>query len=364
MSGGPGCSGELALFKENGPWSLDNKFQKHSNPFSWTKSATVLWIDQPAGTGYSYADSPYVHDEAAVAVEMEVFLVKVFEKYPQYAHLPFFIVGESYGGKYVPAVVNRLVDAKKTDPHFPITVEGLAVGNGVFNSYYQLPSQASFAAINNLINATAYESLLPVITTCQTLISAKKFEKASSVCGGIMLSVLEAAGNINPMNYHQHCKIQDCFVYSNVTGYMNLESTKKELGVKESLNWQSCAMGEVTFTDEDQMTPSSLLIERLLDSSPSLRVLIYYGDLDLVMPYNGGLEWMMNMSWSGAGDFRLAPTLPYEFQEMAAGTLQSTQNLSYLRVFDAGHMVPMDQPEVSLDFFTKFLHNKLVPSPQ
>ncbi|GAB5371258.1 hypothetical protein AAMO2058_001563900, partial [Amorphochlora amoebiformis] len=61
MSGGPGCSSQLAMFAENGPYKVskfaDNgtssadKYNLDLNEFSWNERATVLWIDQPAGAG-------------------------------------------------------------------------------------------------------------------------------------------------------------------------------------------------------------------------------------------------------------------------------------------------------------------------
>jgi len=91
MTGGPGCSSELALFFENGPYTVDANGNLTPNPFSWNKNANLIYIDQPVGTGFSYASSDYIHDEAQVAQEMYSFLQLFLQQYPQYAKLPFFV---------------------------------------------------------------------------------------------------------------------------------------------------------------------------------------------------------------------------------------------------------------------------------
>lgn len=58
MQGGPGASGLMALFYELGPYhlvSLGNNITTIPNPYSWTKYASIIFIDQPVGTGYSYS---------------------------------------------------------------------------------------------------------------------------------------------------------------------------------------------------------------------------------------------------------------------------------------------------------------------
>ena len=55
MTGGPGCSSEVALFGENGPCQVNaDGTDTITNPYSWNSNATVIYIDQPAGTGFSY----------------------------------------------------------------------------------------------------------------------------------------------------------------------------------------------------------------------------------------------------------------------------------------------------------------------
>lgn len=56
LNGGPGCSSLLGMFMENGPWVVDdcnNTF--YENQYSWNQRVSVLYIEGPAGVGYSYA---------------------------------------------------------------------------------------------------------------------------------------------------------------------------------------------------------------------------------------------------------------------------------------------------------------------
>lgn len=58
FNGGPGCSSMLGFLQEHGPFKMedeDTKFQK--NDWSWNKEANMLYIESPAGVGYSYCDS-------------------------------------------------------------------------------------------------------------------------------------------------------------------------------------------------------------------------------------------------------------------------------------------------------------------
>ena len=44
---------------------------------------------------------------------------------------------------------------------------------------------------------------------------------------------------------------------------------------------------------------------------------------------------------------------------VAAGELRQAANFSFLRVYDAGHMVPRDQPERSLAMLNAFISDTL-----
>ena len=99
-TGGPGCSGMLALVVENGPCHLsDDGMTSSLNPYSWNNNATLIYIDQPTGTGFSYG-TDYDHNETEVGDDMYDFLQQWLDAHDDLRDNDFYVFGESYGGQY------------------------------------------------------------------------------------------------------------------------------------------------------------------------------------------------------------------------------------------------------------------------
>eukprot|EP00940_MAST-03C_sp_MAST-3C-sp2_P003052 g3052.t1 len=131
LSGGPGCSSQLALFAENGPCKISEDGKSTTaNPNSWHKKANVMWVDQPEGVGFSTGIG--TRNEAGVAANMHTFLEGFFAQFPQYQNTDFYIFGESYAGHYVPAIAHKIWQengAKEDGEKIPL--RGIAIGNGL-----------------------------------------------------------------------------------------------------------------------------------------------------------------------------------------------------------------------------------------
>jgi carboxypeptidase D len=85
LNGGPGCSSMDGAMMEIGPYRVLENGTLGANEGSWDEFANVLFVDQPVGTGFSYADTDsYVHDMAEMSAQMVVFLEKFFTIFPQY----------------------------------------------------------------------------------------------------------------------------------------------------------------------------------------------------------------------------------------------------------------------------------------
>ncbi|KAG6549931.1 hypothetical protein Mapa_008442 [Marchantia paleacea] len=66
LNGGPGCSSfGVGNFNEHGPFTIrDNTIVM--NPHSWNQESNVLYLESPAGVGFSYSNttSDYMTDDA------------------------------------------------------------------------------------------------------------------------------------------------------------------------------------------------------------------------------------------------------------------------------------------------------------
>lgn len=72
LNGGPGSSSQIGNLQEIGPLQLVKQFDTmiKQNNYTWANKYNLLFIDQPVGTGLSYADS-----DAAFAKNLEGTLV-------------------------------------------------------------------------------------------------------------------------------------------------------------------------------------------------------------------------------------------------------------------------------------------------
>lgn len=90
----------------------------------------MVYIESPAGVGYSYVDSEEVpeYDEDTTAEDNYLTVLEFFNKFSDLKDNDVFIAGESYAGMYVPYLAHKILIEKKNTQ---IKLKGILVGNGV-----------------------------------------------------------------------------------------------------------------------------------------------------------------------------------------------------------------------------------------
>lgn len=356
MTGGPGCSSELAIFFEQGPYRVDNDLNVTINPYAWNSNANVIFVDQPVGTGFSTADhaEDYVRNEDQVAEDMYEFLQTFFESFPQYKGLDFFVTGESYAGHYVPSVSYRIFKAnQKSEGPYDIPLTGLAIGNGLVYPLLQYEDYAPYAHDNEMITDEEYKTLAEYyVPQC---IQAIKDDSplASSQCNSILGRIQNWAGNFNVYDIRKPCHGPLCYDFSALDRLMLQEEVQTSLGVHPDANWAECDGKVHEYLADDWMLNCEQYIPEMLESG--IRVLVYAGKEDFICNWYGNQHWVRSMPWKHQKDFNKQEVSPWKVNGVTAGEVQAYGDLTFLAIEDAGHMVPMDVPEAALDMLSRFM---------
>ncbi|PSR86559.1 Serine carboxypeptidase-like [Actinidia chinensis var. chinensis] len=364
LTGGPGCSSELALFYENGPFQIANNLSLIWNDFGWDQASNLVYVDQPTGTGFSYSsdDNDIRHDEDGVSNDLYDFLQAFFKQHPQYAKNDFYITGESYAGHYIPAFATRVQKGNKGKEGIFVNLKGIAIGNGFTDPEIQYKAYPDFALDMKLINQSDYNSVNELVPPCEqaTKICAANGGdsciSAYATCNSIFNEILAITGNINYYDIRKPCEGSLCYDFSNLETLLNQKSVRTALGVGD-IEFVSCSSTVYQAMQMDLMRNLEVGIPALLEDQ--IKVLIYAGEYDLICNWLGNSQWVHAMAWSGQKNFTATPTVPFVVDGAEKGQLKSHGPLNFLKVHDAGHLVPMDQPKASLEMLKRWTQGKL-----
>lgn len=367
MTGGPGCSSSTALFGENGPCKPNAAgTDTVSNPNSWNTFANIIYIDQPAGVGFS-SGKMNDKDEKGVADDMYQFLQAFFKDHPDW-NTKFFTFGESYGGHYVPATSHRVWQGAQAGEGIKINLAGVAVGNGLTDpeiQYKYYPEMAYNYSIEvqgkPTVSLADYQKMQAAVPDCVSKIqtcnnggSTKECKSAQSSCNSAEVSPYQSTG-LNPYDIRIPCAVPPlCYDFSNIETYLNNATVQEALGV--SKKWSSCNyIVNFEFSGDWMKNYQGMLPDLLQDDIP---VLIYAGDVDFICNWIGNKQWTLGLPWTGKSAFNAAEDKDWSVAGKTAGKVRTAQGFTFLQIHDAGHMVPRDQPEAALSMVDIFVHGK------
>lgn len=150
--------------------------------------------------------------------------------------------------------------------------------------------------------------------------------------------------------------------------FLNQPDVKASLGVPDTVDFQSCntKVNGAFLLHGDSMHDASELLLPLVEDG--VRVLIYAGVTDAMCSAIGNERWMVNFPSVLHEQYASNDEQKWRVGKTTAGTVRAASHkaaagktfgdLAYVNVFNAGHMVPTDQPEAALDLITKWLSNK------
>ncbi|XP_073306292.1 serine carboxypeptidase-like 28 [Primulina huaijiensis] len=163
LNGGPGCSSiAYGAWEEIGPFRVRRNGQSlYLSQHAWNKEANLLFLDSPAGVGFSYANASFdqtIGDHRTVKDAYE-FLTRWFGRFPQFKRRPFYIAGESYAGHYIPQLSKVIVKSNKGVKNPIINFQGFLLGNPLIDDFHDNIGAFEFWWNHGLIGDSTYEAL-------------------------------------------------------------------------------------------------------------------------------------------------------------------------------------------------------------
>lgn len=374
LQGGPGASSLFGLFTENGPFFVStntsdstNKLILEPRKYSWHIDYNLIYIDNPVGTGFSFTDSEdgYAKNEIDVGNNLYEGMKQFYQLFPELRSNEFFISGESYAGKYVPALGHAILKMSKKSTEKPhINLKGLAIGNGLSDPRHQL-KYSSYLYQLGLIDLNGEKLMHDLEQRGIKCINQKDFECAFNVFDELINMDQLPSGsvfkNLTGFNmYFNYLKTDDDGSGDVMGEFLQLPSTRKCIHV-----------GNNTFHDTDK--ENKVEIHLKLDVMDSVttwvsellsnyKLLIYNGQLDIIVAYPLTESYLQRLKFSGSDEYKTAKRMIWKVDGEIAGYVKTAGNLTECLVRNAGHMAPADQPKWVLDMILRFTTGKGFPN--
>ncbi|KAJ3927234.1 MAG: Alpha/Beta hydrolase protein [Lentinula lateritia] len=367
FNGGPGCSSFDGLMMEVGPWRMDGKGGFKVAEGGWEEYTTMVYVDQPAGTGFSYTSSnDFVHTLQQGAEQWLEFLRNFYKVFPEYKRMDTYLGGESYAGQYIPYYADALLNSDLSVP-----LRGAAIGNGWIDARRQYPSYLEYSTKVGILeeNSDAWKEAKQRTDACMASVHEITDREPISVpaCESLLLDVTKVRQRkvenkdmcINIYDVRLDDLAPACGMnwppdIKPITTYLDRKDVVRALHAEShSESWTECRGRIHKELHENQSNSSITVLPRVLEKIP---VLLFAGDQDLICNYIG-MEAMINaLKWNGETGLGTVQTRSWNVNGAPAGTWVSSRNLTYTKIFNASHMAPFDVPHVTHDMILRFMN--------
>ncbi|CAO3637074.1 unnamed protein product [Cunninghamella blakesleeana] len=367
LNGGPGCSSLSGIFKGVGPCTVinDNTKDGYDERGAWNRKSNLLFIDQPAGTGFSYGNLASSTDESTVLAYS--FLLKFFDAFPKYRKNPLHIFGESYAGHFIPSMADYILKENQKltseNQYKKFNLQTIGIGNSLINmkvQYQYAQKMACDSTYGSVLSKPDCDLMLKNtpnciqrLEACKTTLSVQDCVSATKYCSNYIDKIYRRSGR----RYYD-VRSTNITVTTNYFKFVTQGHIKESLGVPSNHPFHMCNSNvkRAFYDTGDYAKDFSPYLSNILNQD--IRVLLYAGDADYRGNWYGNLALSQQLNFKNSFIYQSNPLQPWKNQQgVEIGQYQSGGGLTFVRVYNAGHKVHSDKPEVSYEMFLKHLDN-------
>ncbi|GJY75058.1 putative peptidase S10, serine carboxypeptidase, alpha/beta hydrolase fold protein [Tanacetum coccineum] len=360
LNGGPGCSSiGGGTMMELGPFRVNKNGKTLSkNKHSWNKVANMLFLESPAGVGFSYSNtsSDYKYPgDTLTAKDSYAFLINWLERFPEYKTRDFYLTGESYAGHYLPQLAEFILKSNKNTNYTIINLKGVAIGNAYIDKETQRKGRHDYLWSRSMVSDEIHDG---IVTNCNFSWNSVY----SDECKAYLKQENDLVGNVYAYDIYAPLCINgtstqtygfDPCGLDYVESYLNIPEVQKALHANITGlpgQWQDCN-DEIFDNWNDEPFTVLPTIQKVMESGISFW--LYSGDIDSRVAITTTQYAIKKLNTSIK-----TPWYPWYLKEEVGGYVTEYENLTFVTIRGAGHFVPSCQPARALALFTSFLDGK------
>lgn len=377
LTGGPGCSAFSGLVYEIGPLSFDFDGYRGGlptllyRPAAWTKVSNIIFVDAPAGTGFSYAttDNGFVPNDTMVVHHLHIFLGKWFDEHPQFLLNPLYIAGDSYSGIIIPSLALEIAKGIESSDERLLNLKGYIAGNPLTDAtrfddnaripflhgmgiipdeLYEVARKSCRGEYNSPLNAQCANSVQAIGDCIRDVNDVHVLEPRCEEYESLIIhksTLQDGRERLLESAVSSICRNATYFL-SEV--WANDETVRESLGIHKGTvpSWKRCDF-HIPYTRDILST-----VEHHLSLiTKGYRAMVYNGDHDSKISFVGTQAWIRYLNLSIAEDWR-----PWYVAGQVVGfTRTYSNNLTYATVKGAGHTAPEYMPRECLAMVDRWL---------
>ncbi|XP_023751449.1 serine carboxypeptidase-like 13 [Lactuca sativa] len=377
LAGGPGCSAVITFFYQIGPLSFNfvnapENITVTLNPNSWTKIANVIFVDMPAGVGFSYAmtKEASISSDSILVKQANDFIRKFLIDHRKFLKNPLYIAGTSYMGIITPIITLEVYKANERGDQPSLNIQGYILCSPLTHKFMDFNSRFEYAHRMALISDDIYEA---AIGNCRG--NYVNTNTANSICIDSLQRYMECTSGLNMENIlDPFCNKSDVKPYCRENYYnfgedwMNDEAVQQALKVRKGTirKWELFNMTMHYFEEKNDTFCyaydifSSFAYHKKLVSK-NCRALIFSGDHDMTFPYVGIEQWIVALHLEID-----SPWKPFYVNNQVGGYettyAQKEFSLAFATVKGAGHSVAQYKPKEAMALAERWLASKTYSS--
>ncbi|KAK7283240.1 hypothetical protein RIF29_12632 [Crotalaria pallida] len=384
IPGGPYCSGFTGLVHEIGPLAFKKEEYNGSlpnlvlRPESWTKVSSIIFVDTPANTGFSYPKTEHAAQQSTTKLVHSTH--QFLRKHPEFLSNEVYIGGDSYAGIHIPVIVEEISNGNEDGVQPWINLQGYLLGNPLtlfvepdvtkrrdrlFRNKYAISFNHGMGLISDELYTSLhknckgqYYSIDPANVIClrdiqsyqETLIGINAEHILEPNCEldadpirRRSLTFLNSRLSLPPLS----CRTYEHFLSE---FWANEDIVRKALHIRKGYSEKR---KRCKFAKHFQHDIRSSFQYHVNLSRKGYHPLIYSGDHDMTVPFTETQAWIRSLNYSIVDDWRQW----YSNGQVAGYTRTYSNQMTFATVKGGGHIAPEYKHAECFSKFSRWISN-------